>query len=129
VPDSERYTKTSAMGHEFLIEVVSADYKLSETPATLHIADLGDPKKAAAGLQKLNEFEASAGEKISDIPGLGEDAFAVSDPYYGELAAAWQGRLVYIAVGEEADRSALGELLREAMTRRSTPAGKFCPAG
>jgi hypothetical protein len=115
VPGSERYTKTSALGHDFLGEVVSADYRLDGNTATLYIACLGGEKSAAEGLQKLSEFETAAGVTVSDMPGVGEDAFAVRDPYQGQLVAAWQGRFVYIAVGEGAGRAVLGELLGSAI--------------
>jgi hypothetical protein len=127
VAGTEQYVKKSALGHEFLVEVVSADYAVGDAAATLYIADLGSAKKAAAGLQKLSEFEASSGERISDIPGVGEDSFAASDPYYGELAAAWQGRFVYVAISEDADRAMLGELLCEAISAVAVPAAKPPP--
>jgi hypothetical protein len=127
IAGTEQYTKTSALGHAFLVEVVSADYELSERSATLYIADLGDRTKAAEALQKLSEFEASAGEKVSDVTGMGEDAFAARDPYYGELAAARQDGFVYVAVGEGAGRAALAELLRAAIFA-SCPTGHRPPA-
>jgi hypothetical protein len=118
VTGSERYIKAGALGHDFLVEVVCAEYTLSPTEATLYIADLGDREKAAEGLQKLREFEAFAGEKIDDIPGVGEGAFAASDPYYGELRATWADRFVYVAIGEDADSARLEELLRRAIAVR-----------
>jgi hypothetical protein len=128
VAGSERYIKGGALGHDFLVEVVCAEYTLIPTEATLYIADLGDREKAAESLQELREFEASTGEKMGDISVMGEGAFAASDPYYGELAAARADRFVYVAVGEDADHARLAELLRDAVKLSSseearTPAG------
>ena len=115
VAGSERYLKTSALGHKFLNEVVSADYRLDETIATLHIADLATADSAAKGVGKLGEFEAETGEGLSDLPGVGEEAFAVRDPYYGEMVVARQGRFLAIAMSGKADRLRLAELVREGL--------------
>ncbi len=129
VAGTERYTKKSALGHEFLVEVVSADYTLGKGTATLHIADLGSAEKAGAGLQRLSQFEASAGEKIGGIPGVGEDSFAAQDPYYGRLAAARQGRFLYIAISENAEGALLGKLLGEAIGATRCKSDASPPAG
>jgi hypothetical protein len=110
VPGSERYAKKDALGHKFLVEVVSANYKLGDSLATLHIADLGSPEKAAEGLAKLREFEASTAE-VADLPGVGAGCFAVRDTYYGEMVAARSGRFLVIGVSEKAKREALRDLV------------------
>ena len=116
VAGSERYVKTSALGHKFLGEVVSAEYKLEEATATLYVADLGPPESAAAGWQKLRDFESRTGEKVEDVSGVGEDAFAATDGYYGEMVAARQGQFLVLGMSEEAGRAELTALARKALS-------------
>jgi len=111
VPGSERYLKTSALGHKFLVEVVSANYQLGDNIAMLSIADLATPERAAEGSARLREFEASTGGSIADLAGVGEDGFAVRDPYYGEMAAARTGQFLVIGLSEKAARGAVEELV------------------
>jgi hypothetical protein len=127
IPDSERYLKTGALGHKFLLEVVSASYKVGEAVATLHIADLATPEKAVEGMMRLREFEASTGGSIADLTGVGKDAFvrrsgtsspakadgfAVRDSYYGEMAVARTGRFLVIGLSGKATRQATEELVK-----------------
>ena len=115
VPGSERYVKTSALGHKFLVEVISAEYKLEEATATLYVADLETPESAAAGWQKLRDFESRTGEKVEDMSGVGEDSFAATDGYYGEMVAARQGQFLTIGMSEKAGRAELAELAKRAL--------------
>ncbi|UCC68308.1 MAG: hypothetical protein JSV79_14590, partial [Armatimonadota bacterium] len=69
IADSERYVKSGALGHKFLVEVVSADYKVGEATARLHVADLGTPEKAGAGWSKLREFQKRAGGGPKTVSG------------------------------------------------------------
>ena len=126
VPGTERYVKTSALGHKFLVEVVSAEYKLEEATATLYVADLGPPESAAAGWQKLRDFESRTGEKVEDVSGVGEDAFAATDGYYGEMVAAHLAQYVALATGDEADREKLADLVRRALSRLPRDDEKGC---
>jgi hypothetical protein len=111
VPGSERYVKSGALGHKFLVEVVSADYKLDGSTGALYIADLGTPEKAAARMAKLREFEASTHAEVASITGVGDDGFAVRDPYYGEMVVARTDRFMAIGVSEKAKRKAVRELV------------------
>jgi hypothetical protein len=115
IPGSERYIKQSALGHKFLTEVISANYGSDETVATLYIADLATPEAAAAGLGRLRQFEAEAGEEAADLRGVGEEAFAARDPYYGDMLACRQDRflLIAIATGEQVSRAFLQQLLQQ----------------
>jgi hypothetical protein len=126
VPDSERYLKTSALGHRFLVEVVSADYSLSEQTATLHAADLGDSAKASEALLKLREFEAGSGAAVEDLLGVGVAAFGTRDPYYGEMVVGQVGQYVAIALSEEAGRDSLAELAGTALSALPDETEKGC---
>jgi hypothetical protein len=116
VPGSERYVKTSALGHRFLVEVLSANYSLSDHTASLHVADLGDSAKASEALLKLREFEAGSGAAIEDLQGVGVEAFQTRDPYYGEMVVGRVGQYVAIALSEEVGRDSLGELAGTALS-------------
>ena len=124
---SERYVKTSALGHKFLVEVISAEYKLGEATAALYVADLGTPESAAAGWQKLRDFESRTGEKVEDMSGVGEDSFAATDGYYGEMVAARQGQFVTIGIGEKAKRSELATLIGQTLPLLLSNCGDACP--
>lgn len=125
VPGSERYVRRGALGHDFLVEVVSAEYGIekskvegrgSEEPglekvtALLHVADLATPGKAAAALAELRDFEVSMEVRPVAIEGVGEGAFAIRDSYYGETVVALAGRFLAIATSEKASRGALVKL-------------------
>ncbi|UCC68720.1 MAG: hypothetical protein JSV79_01955, partial [Armatimonadota bacterium] len=129
IADSERYVKTGALGHKFLVEVVSADYKVGEATATLHVADLGTPEKAGAGWSKLREFQKRAGGGPKTVSGVGEEAFAARDSYYDDMIAARQGRFVVIAMSEKAPRPALAGLIGGAVPLLALKAEAYsCPA-
>lgn len=126
IAGSERYVKTSALGHRSLVEVVSADYRAGETTATLHAADLGAPEKAAEGWQKLRDFEQQSGKGLAAVAGVGEDAFGATDGYYGEMVAARQGRFLAIAMSETAGRAELAELARVGIATLQSPPEEQC---
>lgn len=126
IAGSERYVKTSALGHRSLVEVVSADYTVGETTATLHSANLGTREKAAEAWRKLRDFEQGSGEGLSEVAGVGEDAFGATDGYYGEMVAARQGQFVLIAMSETAGRAALAELARVGIATLLPPAQEKC---
>ena len=126
IAGSERYVKTSALGHRSLVEVVSADYRLGETTATLHTADLGAPGKAAEGWQKLRDFEQRSGKGLAAVAGVGEDAFGAIDAYYGEMVAARQGRFLAIAMSETVGRAELAELARMGIATLQSPPEEQC---
>jgi hypothetical protein len=111
---SERYTRVGALGHKFLTDAVSADYAVGKTKATLNIADLASPEKAAEALGKLRDFERRSGKNLADAAALGRGGFTARDSFYGELAAAQQGRFVVIAVSEKADRASVSDLVKRA---------------
>ena len=117
IADSERYVKKGALGHKFLNEVVSADYRLMKGRATLNMADLATPTAALAAWQKLRAFERQAGKNVVGVNNLGEVAFAARDSYYGEMVAACQGRFLLIATSEKAGRKSLEILTREAIAK------------
>jgi hypothetical protein len=126
IPDSERYVKTSALGHRFLAEVLSADYSLSEKTATLHVADLGDSAKAAEALLNLSEFEVGSGAAVEDVLDVGVEAFGTRDPYYGEMVVGRVGQYVAIALSEEAGRDSLAELAGGALSALPDETEKEC---
>jgi len=125
LPGSERYVKSGALGHKFLIEVVSADYKLGDVVATLHIAGLGRPDKAAQGMAKLREFEAITDARVSDASAAGEKAFAVRDPYYGEVVVARIGEFLIIGMSEKASREAVVQLARAGLASAALASAAF----
>lgn len=126
VAGSERYVKTSALGHKSLVEVVSAEYTVGETTATLHAADLGAPEKATEGWRKLRDFEERSGKGLADVGGVGEDAFGATDAYYGEMVAARQGRFLAIAMSEMVGRAELAELARMGIATLQSPPEEQC---
>lgn len=126
IRDSERYVKTSALGHRFLGEVLSADYSLSEHTASLHVADLGDSRKASDALLKLREFEVGSSAAVEDITDVGVEAFGTRDPYYGEMVVGQVGQYVAIAFSEEAGRDSLAELAGTALSALPDETEKGC---
>jgi hypothetical protein len=116
IADSERYVKKGALGHKFLNEVVSADYRLMKGRATLNIAAFAAPTAAQAAWQKLRAFEQQAGKNVAAVNKLGEVAFSARDSYYGEMVAACQGRFLLIITSEKAGRKSLYFLARQTIS-------------
>jgi hypothetical protein len=114
IAQSERYAKKDALGHGFLKEVVSADYKLGKAIASLHVADLGSSAKATEAWRKLRDFGRSTGAKPTRVSGVGEECFAGKDSSLGAIVAARKGRFVVIATSEKANRRALVQVAKEA---------------
>jgi len=100
VSGSERYFKQSALGHRFLTEVIGAQYQAEEGTAYLYLGNLEDSEKAEAALEALREFERGTEVKPSELSGIGEEAFAVQDRYFGEIIVARQGQFIVLAISE-----------------------------
>jgi hypothetical protein len=112
IPDSERYLKTSALGHRFLNEVVAAEYQLGDGVASAYVSDQGVPATAAQAFTTLRQFELSSEAVIRKVEGVGEEAFAAGDPYYGNLVAARLGQFIVLAIGEDVPFEDLTALAR-----------------
>jgi hypothetical protein len=115
IPGTEGYIKTGSLGHKFLVEVVSADYRVGKAVAALRISDLGETKRASGAWHRLQDFYRTDGEALARITGVGELCFAARDSYHGEVVAAQQGRFVVIATSEKANREALQAFVAEAL--------------
>ena len=126
VAGSERYVKTSALGHRSLVEMVSADYAVGETTATLHSANLDTREKAAEAWRKLRDFEQGSGGGLAAVAGVGEEAFGATDSYYGEMVVALRGSFVTIAMSETAGRAELAELATVALDWLFAPPEEPC---
>jgi hypothetical protein len=115
VPGSERYYRTSALGHKFLAETVSATYRHGRTTAEVYIADLGSLEKASEGLARLRAFESDPGKSLEDVPRLGESAFGVHDPSLGEMVAVRHGRYLVIGTSTSASRTVVARFVAPAV--------------
>jgi hypothetical protein len=115
IAGSEKYVRKDALGHKALSNVVSADYRLGEATAALHLADLADAIQARQAWQKLRSFEKQAGQKLVSMSKMGEAAFAVRDGSSGEMVVARQGQFVIIAMSEKAGRADLAKLADRAI--------------
>lgn len=112
VRGSERYVKKDALGHRFLVETVSADYRLDRETATLYVSDLGSPAAAQQAWKKLRDYEARNGKRLASVAGLHEEAFSAADPALGQMVASREGRFVIIAAAERAGVDGLVSLAR-----------------
>jgi hypothetical protein len=145
IAGSERYVKKGALGHEFLVEVVSAEYGIKESrpvgqdPRLLPDSPGQDALGARSGQETrscptvtLNIADLGTREKataglaklrkfeadageVADIAGTGEGAFAARDSYYGEMVVAQAGRFLIIGASERATREAVSELVTAGM--------------
>lgn len=113
--ESERYVRKDALGHRFLVEVISADYQLGKATAAMHVADLGSAAQAAAGWERLRSFEQRANAGLAAVADLGEAAFAVRDAGYGQMVCARQGRFLVVATSDRAPRADLVALVKAAL--------------
>jgi hypothetical protein len=117
VAGSERYVKKDALGHQFLVEAIGAEYKIGKATAVLYVCDLTSPPQAKQALAKLRDFEQKARQDTLEISGL-QDAFASHDSSLGELLAARKGRFAIIAASAQATREDLTGLVESvAITR------------
>ncbi len=121
VRDSERYVRQSALGHRFLDNVISAEYKLGKDTAELHLAELSSPESAKAAWTKLRDFEGKTGKHLAPLAGLGEEAFVVRDPSSGLMIAARTRSCVLIAMSQTASRAAVTDLVKAGMALICAP--------
>ncbi len=121
VAGSERYVKKDALGHQFLVEAISAQYQIGEATAALHICDLTAPSRAKQAWAKLRDFERKAGKDTPEISGLREEAFAAQDSSLGQLVASHQGRFVIIATSEKASQAELTDLAKQVVLVKEHP--------
>lgn len=117
VQDSERYVKKDALGHRFLTNVISAEYRVGRASAGVHIADLSSPEQARQSWQKLRDFESRAGKGLVPVKGLVSEAFAATDSGYGNLIATCQGRFLVIVTSEKMGRKELMGLVTGTLLR------------
>jgi len=125
--DSEGYVKKDALGHQFLVETISADYQLGKATATLYISDLGMPPKAEQAWGKLRDFQAKAGADVVDVSDLRDEGLAAKDSSLGQLVASHQGRFVIIAVSEKASQAELTDLVKQVVLVREGGRGRPLP--
>jgi len=121
VAGSERYVKKDALGHQFLVEAISAQYQIGKTTAALHICDLTTPSRAKQAWAKLRDFEQKAGKDTPEVSGLREEAFTAQDSSLGQLVASHQGRFVIIATSEKASQAELMELAKRVVLVKERP--------
>ena len=113
IAGSERYVRTGALGHAFLRQTLSAQYKLGDSVATLYTSDLRARGPAAAASRKLGLFYRRAGASMASAPpGLPRGAFALRDEFYGEMVVATSGKFMVIATSEKASRPQLADLAK-----------------
>ena len=115
IPESERYTRQSALGHKFLDRVVSAQYQLGKDTAELHLADLRSPEAAAKAFAKLQDFESKVGKYLAPLANLGDAAFVVRDPSLGLVIASRRGPYLVIAITQTVPRASLADLAKGAL--------------
>jgi len=113
IAGSERYVRTGALGHAFLRQTLSAQYKLGDSVATLYTSDLRARGPAAAASRKLGLFYRRAGASMASAPpGLPRGAFALRDEFYGEMVVATSGKFMVIATSEKASRPQLADFAK-----------------
>lgn len=127
VRDSEAYVRKDALGHQFLVETISADYQLGKAIATLYLSDLAVPVRATQAWGKLRDFEAENGSEVVEVSGLQEQAFAAKDSSLGQLVASHQGRFVIIAVSQKASQAELTDLVKQVVLIREVGRGRPLP--
>jgi len=116
VAGSERYVRKDALGHKDLTNVISANYRIGKSVASLHRAELPDIGAAKRAWDKLRTFERSAGKGLANVSDVGQAAFAVRDATYGQMIVVRQGPLVVIATSDKAGVADLAGLVRRALS-------------
>jgi len=90
VPRSEEWVPTDFMGHEFLKNVVKAEYAVGDRTATVFAATFPTPAEAAGALARLRSLP--TGGKAPAPLAIGEEGFVVPRPYLGRVAVFRLGR-------------------------------------
>ncbi len=113
IAGSERYVRAGALGHAFLRQTLSAQYKLGDSVATLYTSDLRARGPALAASRKMGLFYRKAGASVTGAPPeLPRGSFALRDEFYGEMVVATSGKFIVIATSENASRPQVADLAK-----------------
>ncbi|MDR3093821.1 MAG: hypothetical protein LBU62_04165 [Bacteroidales bacterium] len=88
IAHSEQYIAQSFLGHEFLNNAFTADYKLGDNQYQLFVMDAGTTATAKAMLEKYFGFT-----KQTDA--LKEGQLIIQDKYNGDIACRWKGQHIW----------------------------------
>jgi hypothetical protein len=114
VQDSEHFTGAAVLGHDFLPNGFLADYSLGDKPSRLFLTLFPDEAQARAAYADLARFLREQGRMLGERAGLGDEAMAGEEPFYGLALACRKGSAVCGIVripDEESGRGVLEELL------------------
>jgi hypothetical protein len=83
LPRSEKFIRTSPLGHEFLAPAYQVSYLLSGIESILLLSEASTPAQARQRVTQMEERFRKSG-KVIPLPELGEDAFRGTNSYEGE---------------------------------------------
>jgi hypothetical protein len=98
VPNTERFTKKSAMGHAFLGSAYERQYGAGGETVTLLLSPAESPEAAAERLARLRAHFAQNGT-AADAAGFGPGAFRGSNDYEGTVTATVAGSALILQAG------------------------------
>jgi hypothetical protein len=114
VEKSEHFIGAAVLGHDFLPNGFLADYNLGEKPSRLFLTLFPSEAEARAAYADLARFLREEGKMLGDRTGLGDEAMAGEEPFYGLTLACRKGSAVCGIVRipeEESGRAVLKDLL------------------
>ena len=98
VPRSERFVRTSPLGHDYLAPMYQVDYAVAGKKVTLAVSETGTAREAIARAEKLGEHFATAGD-MSPAASVAAGARRGSSRYDGDMLWIAKGRYVALLIG------------------------------
>jgi hypothetical protein len=98
VPRSERFVRTSPLGHDYLAPMFQVDYSVGGRKITLALSEAGNPGEALARAKQLEAHFAKAG-KATAAAAIAPGAVRGTSRYDGEMAWVAKGRYLALVIG------------------------------
>ena len=110
IPHTARFLPKDVLGQSYFTNGFEARYKAGTAESRVVLVVLDTPASAQDAMARYRQSVSKDGKNTRDLTALGEGGFAGKDRFYGNLAAARQGKYIVVALGTADDAVARKQL-------------------
>ncbi|MHB9030503.1 MAG: DUF6599 family protein [Candidatus Latescibacterota bacterium] len=98
-PRSEQYLAKDVLGQDFLKKALAVEYTLDGSPCRIFLINSGSPDQAGKDFQGCREYIKESGGVSDRVIRSGDEAFAGTESFYGQVCFIRKGKWVLASVG------------------------------
>jgi len=114
IKNSEKFIANSFLGHEFLKNGYTADYKIENKEVKFFFIDCENQETTKSSFEKYKDYIKTSGKITSVIKGTGDEGFVGKDNYYGIITIIKKGNIIMGVLGAPDQKVGL-KLLKDAL--------------